>query len=113
MTIRDNNTVYVNFGNGVDATADAIWQYDTGLYLKVVNVPNMPSTFQAQFSNQLEGGTAKAVVGSDSVAQIPDEFTQSGEPIYVWLVFNIDGMTVRTERVIKIPVKKRPKVVDE
>ena len=92
-------------------TVDHRYQYDYGQVLYFEGI-DLPETFEAHFSNGLEGETVTQI-GSNHAVPIPNSVFQSGQPVFAW-VFVHDGLTDgRTKYVVKIPVRPRPEISDE
>lgn len=102
----DNKVITAVFGSASQlCRTRTIWQYDRGRKLQISGI-TLPTSYQVQFAN---GPTATAkpitVYDSDTV-EIPEEFTQSGQPIYAYIYITGDQYGI-TMRLALIPVRER------
>lgn len=107
------NVITAKFCSGSNQTwTKEVWQYDYGQVLLIEDV-ELPEAYEVHFSNMPIKGTAKPQIGNADGVTIPDEYFESGEPIYAWLFLHQGENDGETEKMITIPVKKRSKVVNE
>lgn len=107
------NIITAKFCSGSNQTwTKEVWQYDYGQVLLIEDV-ELPEAYEVHFSNMPIKGTAKPQIGNADGVTIPDEYFESGEPIYAWLFLHQGENDGETEKMITIPVKKRSKVVNE
>lgn len=108
-----SNIIKATF-NGISLetyTAPA-YQYDVGMSIQFVGL-ELPANYEVHFSNQVDGGEAKTVIGTSDTVAIPDSVFTSGAYVYafVYLVDNeTSGFTVYRAT---IPIKKRPAITDQ
>lgn len=107
----DNKVITAVFGSTSQlCRTRAIWQYDRGRQLKISGI-TLPTSYQVQFAN---GPTATAkpitVYDSDTV-EIPEEYTQSGQPVYAYVYITGDEYGI-TKRLALIPVQARGAIDD-
>lgn len=109
----NDNIVVASFTDARhEARTRRIYQYDYGMVLTVDGI-DLPTAFEAHFSNTDDSGTSVTQIGSDSAVTIPDEFLLTGLPVYCWIYLHSgedDGETVYK---ITIPVKKRAQPTNE
>lgn len=106
------NTITAAFKPGSKriTTVDELTQYDYGQVLVITGI-SLPSPFEAHFSNTQFDGYSKPWIGMDNQVKIPDEYLESGEPIYVLIFLHYGENDGKTEYRITIPVTKRPRKV--
>lgn len=88
--------------------SESLTQYDYGQIL-IIEGLDLPSPFEAHFSNRQFDGNSKPWPGMDNQVEIPNEYLESGEPIYVLIFLHYGENDGRTEYRITIPVEKRPR----
>lgn len=106
------NVIVAAFGGARFTRTVGCYQWNYGQVLRFEGL-DLPSTFTVHFSNTNEAGTAKGATGRDNEVVIPDQYLTTGQNVYAWIFLHAgtdDGETVYS---ITIPVKKRPKPVDE
>lgn len=107
------NTITAKFCSGATQTwTEEAWQYNYGQVLLLDGI-DLPDAYEVHFSNTPIKGNAKPQIGNADGVTIPDEYLDSGEPIYAWVFLHEgldDGETVY---MVTIPVKQRSKVIDE
>lgn len=86
-----------------------IYQYDIGDVLTVAGI-DLPAAAQVHFSNT-ENGESKTSIMQDGQVTIPQEYTQSGKPVYAWL-YLVGEESGSTKLSIVIPVFARAKITD-
>lgn len=106
------NTIKAVFKPGARrvTTTDSLTQYDYGQILMIDGL-DLPSPFEAHFSNTQFDGNSKPWPGMDNQVEIPDEYLESGNPIYVLIFLHYGENDGKTEYRITIPVEKRPRNV--
>lgn len=97
--------------DGRSARTASIWQYDRGRMLQLTGL-ELPASYEVQFANCPQATTKRVVVYDTDTIVIPEEFTQLGEPVYVYIYNNSDKYGL-TERLAIVPVKKRGPLSDE
>lgn len=90
---------------------EAVWQWDHGDTVHLNDV-DLPPSYIAEFSNVSTRGTAKPMVLIGDSFEIPYEYQESGEPIYIWIVY-VDETSRQTELSIVTPVNARSRPTDE
>lgn len=90
---------------------EAVWQWDHGDTVHLNDI-DLPSSYKAEFSNVPVRGTAKSMVLTGDSFEIPYEYQESGEPIYIWIVY-VDSTSRQTELFIVTPVNARSRPTDE
>lgn len=86
----------------------AIFQYDTGHYLELVDFPNLPDYFEVQFGLDQYGKTTPQV-GHECAVKIPDELVRKGTEIYAWLWVVSENLGLTKCQII-IPVIPRGEI---
>lgn len=89
-------------------TSDSLTQYDYGQVL-IIEGLDLPSPFEAHFSNKQFDGNSKPWPGMDNEVEIPNEYLESGDTIYVLIFLHYGENDGKTEYRITIPVEKRPR----
>lgn len=95
------------------AVTEKRWQWSYGQILKFQGIPDLPDVFNVHFSGQPSAGTAKSWPAQNAQVEIPNEYLETGGPVYAWIFLHEgeeDGETVYD---ITIPVKRRPQPTDE
>ena len=94
---------------------DSLFQYDYGQILKITDLQEMGilSPYQVYFSNDLKTGVAKPQMGNTDGVKIPDEYLQTGKPVYAFFYLHHGESDGRTVHVVKIPVISRVAPLDE
>lgn len=94
---------------------DSLFQYDYGQILKITDLQEMGiiSPYQVYFSNDLKTGVAKPQIGDTDGVKIPDEYLQTGKPVYAFFYLHHGDSDGRTVHVVKIPVISRVAPLDE
>ena len=94
---------------------DSLFQYDYGQILKITDLQEMGilSPYQVYFSNDLKTGMAKPQMGNADGVKIPDEYLQTGKPVYAFFYLHHGESDGRTVHVVKIPVIPRVAPLDE
>ena len=88
-----------------------IYQYDYGQLL-VIEGLNLPTAFQAQFSNDPTGSESIERIGTNSRVWIPNDLLRTGAPVFAFIFLHdgeSDGETVYR---VDIPVMVRPELPD-
>lgn len=88
-----------------------LYQFDYGQILQILG-PNLPDAYEVHFSNT-PTGDAKTMIGDASGVVIPDEYLQSGEPVYAWVYLHQGADDGETEYHITIPVIRRARIVNQ
>lgn len=89
-----------------------LWQYDQGQILQLVGL-DLPDSYQVEFSNSRDKGTAKAQIGGPDGVSIPDEYLTTGKPVYAFLVGHTAEEDRETEKLVVIYVNARSQPTDE
>ena len=97
--------------DGRAARTSSIWQYDRGRKLQITGL-ELPASYEVQFSNCPHATAKRVVVYDTDTVEIPEEFTQMGEPVYAYIYIVGDTYGI-TERLAIVPVKKRGMGSDE
>ena len=97
--------------DGRAARTSSIWQYDRGRKLQITGL-ELPASYEVQFANCPHATAKRVVVYDTDTVEIPEEFTQMGEPVYVYIYIVGDTYGI-TERLAVVPVKKRGMRSDE
>ena len=106
--MSDYNIVTADFANRNRVVmTDVIYQYDYGQKLQVQNVPALPQTFEAHFSNIQHCGSSITVAGIDGMVDIPNTLIATGKRIYCWIYVTETG-SGETVYQILMPVQPRP-----
>jgi len=100
------------FGHQREITTRKLYQYDYGQELQFFGL-NLPDVFEVHFSNTDSSGTAKTAIGQSGTVVIPDEFLETGLPVYAWVFLHDEQTDGETEYKVTIPVVKRPKATNE
>ena len=107
-----SNIIHVSFGGKQTAIAKPNgWQYDYGQILKFDDL-ELPNSYQVHFSNERTLRETKQMVGNADGVLIPDEYFQSGEPIYAFVYLHTGEDDGETEYCVTIYVNKRPEPTD-
>ena len=93
------------------ATAESLTQYDYGQVLSISGL-QLPEFFETHFSNKQFDGNSKPWIGQNNQVEIPDEYLESGDPIYALIFLHYGEDDGKTEYRITIPIDKRPRPVD-
>ena len=104
--MTENRIVIATFDKSTKTQTRPLYQYDYGTVLQFEGI-ELPGVFEVDFANSMDLGQSKTVIGQNYAVDIPDEFLQSGEPVYAWIFLHdleTDGETVRR---IVIPIKSR------
>lgn len=108
------NIVTATFSAGctqIDADRK-LWQYDQGQVLQLVGL-DLPDSYQVEFSNSRDKGSAKAQIGGPDGVSIPDEYLTTGKPVYAFLVGHTAEEDRETEKLVVIYVNARSQPTDE
>lgn len=93
------------------AVAPFAWQYDVGQIL-VPESDDLPVAYEVHFSNEEFHGTAKKQLGTAEGCMIPDEYLESGNPVYMWIYIPSEDHG-ETEYKIRMDVKGKSKATDQ
>lgn len=107
-----NNITKAVFNNTRSIVTPFLWQYDYGQILQIEGI-ELPASYEVHFSNQEEAGTAKTSIGSSEGVVIPDEYLQTGKPIWAYIYLHEGEDDGETEYKVQIPVKARPQATNE
>ena len=109
--MSDSNVIVAVFGTTSQLCRTcAIWQYDRGRQLQISGI-TLPTAYQVQFANS-PTATAKPITVYDSdTVEIPEEYTQSGQPVYAYIYITGDEYGI-TKRLALIPVQARGAIDD-
>lgn len=104
-----NNIVEAVFGtcNPYECATRILYRYDYGMILTFPGL-DLPTAYEVHFSNYDDVGTTITQIGNDDGVSIPDEFLQTGLPVYCWVYLHTgedDGETVYK---VTINVQDRP-----
>lgn len=106
------NTVIALFNPGSNKTTTAFrYQYDYGQRLQFAGI-ELPATYTVHFSNYIDN-VAKKVLGDSTGVDIPDEYLETGLPVYAWVYLHTGENDGETVYEVTIPVRKRSEPVDE
>lgn len=84
---------------------EKVWQYDYGHVLKIMG-PQLPDSYEVFFSNAPHG-TAKKQIGNADGVTMPDEYLETGKPVYAWVFLHEDENSGATEYMSVTPVEGR------
>ena len=101
-----NHILQAVFGANRLIKTAPLYQWDFGQTIRFVGL-NLPSHFEAHFSNSQTSGTAITVFGENNEADIPDSLLQTGTDIWCWVYLHDDVTDGETEYTAHIPVKAR------
>ena len=99
--------------SGRPFTTRPVWQWDKGLTLvwPDAQAATLPETYEMHWSNEPRG-TASVHVGTRDGVILPDEYVNSGKPVYGWVyVPSQDGSAVTVYDII-VPVTQRAQPSD-
>ena len=104
-----NNIVEAVFGtcNPYECATRILYRYDYGMILTFPDL-ELPTAYEVHFSNYDDVGTTITQIGNEDGVSIPDEFLQTGLPVYCWVYLHTgedDGETVYK---VTINVQDRP-----
>ena len=104
-----NNIVEAVFGtcNPYECATRILYRYDYGMILTFPGL-DLPTAYEVHFSNYDDVGTTITQIGNEDGVSIPDEFLQTGLPVYCWVYLHTgedDGETVYK---VTINVQDRP-----
>ena len=85
-----------------------VFRFDRGAVLTISGL-ELPAAYQVQFANGPTEMTKPMTVYDTDSVEIPEEYTQTGEPIYAYIYFVGDNYGV-TKRVAIIPVNIRGEI---
>ena len=104
----DYNVTVADFaGKNRICMTDTLYQYDYGQKLQIDNIPALPQTYEAHFSNVQHGGVSITVTGMDGIVDIPNALLMTGKRIYCWIYVTEPG-SGETEYQVLMPVQARP-----
>ena len=104
------NTITVRMVEKGAAHASGLYQYDYGQRM-IIDGVELPVSYEVHFSNQ-EHGNSKTRIGDHTGVDIPDEYLQSGENVYVWLFLHNSVTDGETDYHAVIHVQRRAKPTD-
>ena len=99
--------------SGRPFTTRPVWQWDKGLMLvwPDAQAATLPETYEMHWSNEPRG-TASVHVGTRDGVILPDEYVNSGNPVYGWVYVPAqDGSAVTVYDII-VPVTQRAQPSD-
>lgn len=97
------NEIHAYFGKLTTTTTAKVSQWAYGQKL-IVHDADLPSVFEAYYSNSRSRGEAKPQIGTDGEAPVPDEYFLSGADIYVFLMEHEGADDGRYRKIIHIPI---------
>jgi len=106
------NIIRVRFNGKTIARAPERYQYDYGQIMIFEDLV-LPLAYEVHFSNASERGTSKTQIGTAEGVAVPDEYLQTGLPVYAWIFLHEDQDDGRTKYEVKIPVVRRERPSDE
>ena len=106
------NEIHAYFGVQNSTTTAKVSQWASGQKL-VIHDEELPSVFEAYYSNSRHRGDAKPQIGSNGVVDAPYEFFKSGKDIFVFLMVHETEDDSRYEKVVHIPIDPCPKPTGE
>ena len=109
-----SNVITAAFAEGSARTGTrSLTQYDYGQILRFSGI-DLPEVYEVYFSNHpASPGRAKKQIGNSSGVSIPDEYLQSGLPVYAWLFLHTDEDDGETVYTAIIPVNRRAEATPE
>ena len=107
----NTNIIVAQFKNGQKkAVTHPAWLIDHGMVLSIEGV-ELPTDFEAHFSNSRNSVAATRVIGHEGQVEIPDELFASGAPIiYCWIYLRPAAWIGLTKYEITIPLQQRANV---
>lgn len=112
MIELSTNIVTAVFGASKVVRTRALYQWDYGQVLQFSDL-DLPDAYTVHFSNQSEGGVAKAMVGNSNGVDIPDEYLTTGQTIYAWVFLHTGANDGETRYMTITPVTPKSKDIDE
>lgn len=104
----ETKIIKVVFGGRKYTTTAKRTRTDYGQMFEFVDI-NLPDTFEVIFSNSnTSAGTGKKMIGSNQRCLIPDEYLQTGQTIYAWILLHDTEDDGRHMYSIKSPVDDMP-----
>lgn len=97
------NEIHAYFGKLTTTTTAKVSQWAYGQKL-IVHDADLPSVFEAYYSNSRSRGEAKPQIGTDGEAPVPDEYFLSGADIYVFLMEHEGADDGRYRKIVHIPI---------
>ena len=107
-----SKTVVASFPNGHRTVARMLYQYDYGQTILFDGL-DLPMAYEVHFANSEFKGETKTSIGGADGAIIPDEYLETGEPIYAWIYLHEGETDGETRYVVEIPVRRRPEPTNE
>ena len=107
-----SKTVVASFPNGHRTVARMLYQYDYGQTILFDGL-DLPMAYEVHFANSEFKGETKTSIGGADGAIIPDEYLETGEPIYAWVYLHEGENDGETRYVVEIPVRRRPEPTNE
>ena len=105
------NEIHVYFGKLTTTTTAKVSQWAYGQKL-IVHDADLPSVFEAYYSNSRSRGEAKPQIGTGGEVPVPDEYFISGADIYVFLMEHEGADDGRYHKIVHIPIDPCSKPVD-
>ena len=105
------NTVTMVLKKDEMCYAEPLTQGDYGQKLVFEGV-DLPQAYEVHFSNTPDG-MSKSYPGDNTGVSVPDEFLQSGEPVYIWVFLHQTEDDGRTVYVGYIPVTRKSAVSND
>ena len=106
-----DNVLRIAFKGKTSIESKSLYQYDYGQIIKFVDL-ELPYSYEVHFSNRLKGTSITQIGNANGVA-IPDQFLQTGLPIYVWVYLHTGQNDGETEYMVTIPVVQRAEPSNE
>lgn len=101
-----NHMVTAFFGNLKKVQTKPLYQYNYGAVLQLSGI-TLPEVFEVDFANVPDRGASKTQIGQGNQVTIPDEYLQTGHPVYAWIFVHDEETDGETIRAITIPVIQR------
>lgn len=108
--MRDN-VITAKAGERNYVKTDPVYQYDYGLRL-VIDGVTLPEGYEVHFDN-INGKSAKTVIGTAEGVDVPDEYLRSGKDILAWLYCHTGENDGETVLAIHIPVIERSAISEQ
>lgn len=107
----EENIILAVYDGGVTLCTRRVFQYASGMVIRFRGF-NLPPNFEVDFGNSELGDTITQMGHNDEVA-VPDQFFESGRPVYVWVVEAARDYTVTRAPSLVIPVIQRGPRTDQ
>lgn len=104
------NIIEVRFNGGRLAFVEPEYVYNSGVYLKFVDI-DLPEAYQVHFANHQHGNSLESVGDANGV-RIPDDVWASNAPIFAWIYLHPTNDSGITRYEVRIPKYKRAELPD-